>query len=504
MAALHTHRFQVEPGGTDPNSGAGNNYCFAWGGFNSQTTLQAGNNDRTIAWSSGNLYTGLKIFALWSWKPVQGRAPGRVLNFHNHPNFGGWEPDNSNGVSAIALDWLADRVWDNGVNGLVLSLQAESTRIDQYSKKWQVYSVAEMDAAIAAGTWLDIVLEIDIGIHPNGRVQCWAGGADTPKFDTGPVSTRWPSQTGFALYDGGMYNSSGLTAYGTHIMESVPARIGRTLAEALQDGVNWPITETHVWGSMLKTNPTVPNYTHTVIASRTTEQFVLPASLGGTPGDPVPDADPPTVDYWFGNQTLGTLAGTTGINGRRGSAFLATEDGDVTDVYMLMEGATGLVGDSSQFKVAIRSMSGSPASGGLPMVKLGESAEVTILGNDVDAWKQFHFTPAVRVNAGNWYHLDNHAGGAVAVGAIVWWTAPTGGWFFYHAGDVYADGSDETFGTITDSDNRLLCMFAAYDLIPPEPPPPESTNRIVGGTRAGGSKVESLPGRVAGRGGGGI
>lgn len=278
---LQTDRVSVATGGCDFNSNSGNNnysYCYQY--YNSSTTENYGGgvHGRTIAWSSGHLYTGLKAWVLYSFRPVAGRLPGRILNFHCHPNFGGYEPDNSSGVSPIALDWFGDQVFGLGNSGLVLWGQAEGARTGNYNNaKWTIMSVAEMDAAIANGTRIDLVLEVDIGVTPTpAGVRVYAQGENTPRVDQ-RIRTQWPSQTGYSLWQG-IYNSNGIST--THTIDQAPCRIGRTVAEALADGVTYPITQTGVDGSTLKgSSGATPVYTVTSTTPFDAASFNLPSSL---------------------------------------------------------------------------------------------------------------------------------------------------------------------------------------------------------------------------------
>jgi len=254
--SLHRHRLTVQPGGTDPDSGAGNNYCFCWGKFRSATTRYVNDgHPRTIAWGSGELYSARNLVVLWRLLPELGTSPGRMLNFHTHPNYGGWTPDNSTGVSPIALDWFGSSVYD-GVSGLLLSAQSEGARIGWgYRYHWQLLTVAELAALASSGVAADIRLDITIGAGTAGRVVGYVNG--TQKFDTGGIQTQWPSQTAYSLWEG-IYNSNGVPT--TQRMVLTSAQVGRTLVEAQADVP----TEAAVIGSVLKSNGQ-PGWTHTVL-----------------------------------------------------------------------------------------------------------------------------------------------------------------------------------------------------------------------------------------------
>lgn len=279
---LHTHRLEVDANSYDPSSGTAstNNYQFVWGKFQSPST--EGSAEREIVWAPGHKYEGRKAYVVWSFKPVQGRKPGRMLNFHTHPQWGGWTPDNSSGVSSIALDWFGDTIYEGNPAGLSITLENHVTGKGHYT----LVPVSVLDDAMANGKWIDIVLEIGLNTSSNGGyIKGWVNGNDTPAVNVSNIGTVWPSQTGVYLWEG-MYNSSG--AGETNRAEFVPARVGRTLDEALNDNP----TEFTIDGSYSKSN-NQPSFRHISTGTRSTGLFMLPPSLGAATSSPVPTLSPP-------------------------------------------------------------------------------------------------------------------------------------------------------------------------------------------------------------------
>ena len=267
---MKTHQLTVYPGGCDLDSNSGNNYyCFIYPKCQGVTTEQYQTILRTIAWSSGRMYAGRVLWVVYSVKPIAGAYPGNLLNFHNHPNFGGWEPDNSTGVSPIRLAWFN--------SGLQLFLNAEGARSGNYNPR-QVLTNSEMLAFRNSGTWLDLVMKIDIYDYPNGRIKVWVQGENTPRLDTGGVRTYWPSQTAYTLWNG-IYMPDGTCVPETTTIQEVIPRLGRTLQEAQENGVLNTITEVAEHGSVYRSNHSVDAYVHSEIASRDASTFLIGSGL---------------------------------------------------------------------------------------------------------------------------------------------------------------------------------------------------------------------------------
>lgn len=278
---LHTHRLLCNPGGTDTSDNDGNHRDFVYAYFQRHYTLDF-SGIGSIVWAPGHLYEGRDMWFLWSFKPVSGAFPGRMLNFHNHPAYGGWIPAGGGDDSSFAIDWdgATQRVGSEGdgtstpIDGLLLCM--EHNGAIRGFKKAKLYSHSQMLAFAAAGTWLDFVAQVRI--HDSaGFVKVWAQGNDTPIVNINPAGTCWANQTGFLMYEG-MYRPNWFPSQQVH--EFVPMRVGRTLPEALADGTTYPIVETNVEGSYTSYGGS-PNFTHTVLTSRDASQFRLPVSLGG-------------------------------------------------------------------------------------------------------------------------------------------------------------------------------------------------------------------------------
>lgn len=281
---IHTHRLLVNPGGTDSSDNDGNHRDFVYAWFRRQFAYDHGGID-SIVWAPGHLYESRELWFLWSYKFIQGTFNGRLLNFHNHPAFGGWVPSGGGPDSAMAIDYNGPQQFTgyegNGtstpVDGLLMHL--EHNGAVRGFKNVQIFSHAQMQGFAAAGTWLDIVGHIHI--HDSaGSVTIWAQGNSTPVVDVNPAGTIWANQTGYLMYEG-MYGG-GIWLPNQQVAEFQPMRFGRTLAEAISVGTTYPVVETAIAGSTVGYNGP-PNYTHTVLSPpRDASAFRLPVVLGGS------------------------------------------------------------------------------------------------------------------------------------------------------------------------------------------------------------------------------
>lgn len=259
------YHLEVAPGSYDPASGV-NNYEYVWAKFQSSTT--EGNDDREIIWSPGHKYAGHKLWVLWSWKPVAGENPGRVLNFHTDPHQGGWEPDNSHGVSSLALDWGAGQPGHDEEPGLVVTLENQGPG----KKHYTILPDSAVIDAMRNNRWIDITMEIDLGTGSAGGVRIWVNGRSTPVVNA-RVGTIWPSQTGFYLWEG-IYTSS--LRNEAEAGDYLPARVGTTFQEAVNDT---NISLVGIQGSLYKSN-NKDAYTGAQTGTRSLSDFQLPVSLG--------------------------------------------------------------------------------------------------------------------------------------------------------------------------------------------------------------------------------
>lgn len=280
---IHTHRLLVNPGGTDTSDNDGNHrdFCYAW--FRRQFAYDHGGID-SIVWAGGHLYEGRELWFLWSMRPGTGIYPGRMLNFHNHPAFGGWVPSGGGPDSAFCIDWNGTQQFTgyegNGTSTPVdgMFLHMEHNGAVRGFKKKGLYSNSQMQAFAASQTWLDFVAHVHIH-ESTGSVTVWAQGNSTPIIDVNPAGIIWPNQTGFLMYEGMYGGSQWLPGQQSHSFQ--PMRFGRTLAEALAVGTTYPIIETAIAGSSSSYGGS-PMYTHSVLTPRDASEFRLPVVLGGS------------------------------------------------------------------------------------------------------------------------------------------------------------------------------------------------------------------------------
>jgi hypothetical protein len=273
---------EVDPNGRDPTAPLSDRKCFAWASFRSKTTHVEGNNSRSIVWAPGHLYEkARRIYVSWWWQPVRGSLPGRLLNLHTHPKFGGWtQPENPNGVSPIALDYFGPRVYD-GADGLMLVLEPHAKGGRPYH--FQLASFAEVQAAQANRRPFSIALEIDIADEFIGKARGFVNGREA--FSLSGLRTVFPGQTGVALWEGS-YNSTGVPDMQAN--EYAPARIGRSSDECLADGTDWPIEEDSTWGSVSRSNG-LPAHRHIALGTIDTSTIIVPEAWGSDPPPPPPE-----------------------------------------------------------------------------------------------------------------------------------------------------------------------------------------------------------------------
>lgn len=461
MALLHAHRLEVDPGTFDDSDGPNpnnNNYSFCYPQWVSAGQILIRGNPGTVQWADGQYASSGEIWYAPTFKIGAGNtSPGRLINFHNHGDsaYGGWlDAAPVNGVSAVALDWKNGSSYSTifgTVNGLLLTVESESS-----SHKWVIYTDAEMLAKQAAGDTIDLVFRIIIG-RP-GRIYIWKDGLDTP-IDTGPVNTHWAGQSAYLMYGPGIYNSSGVSS--TARVESTYARTGPTLAAMLADTNP---TEAAVNGSVLKSNPSVPGFRHVSIGTWDTASFRIPAALGGAGtggggggGTPAPDSDIlPTVNRWFGNQTVGAVQAGLSADRRRGGAYKPSEPLLLDTLYASLGGA-GLATEVEQIKGQVWLMDADPAQGGVPTTLLRETNQIQVTGTEPRSWRTLTLTSPLAVDSTKWYLLALHTGGTQAAYIA---SASAGGWFFSKV-DTYTGGSDSTWGVSDGVDNRALAIFAA-------------------------------------------
>ena len=288
---LHHHRIEVQPGGRDPTStNPDNRYCFGWAAFASRTRTVHKGNPSMIAWRPGDLYEHKRLFIRWRWYPGQGQVPGVMLNPHNpgDPAYGGWEPENSSGVSAWAIEYFGSTVRPNGASGLILRLQCQPSA----NRHFTLALPPEVEAVRLAGGHFDIALALDITDGFDGDFDAAVNGIWRQRLSN--VKTCWKGQLAYWPYEGS-YNSTGVPELQTNGF--IPAGYGRTPAEALADGADWPIEEKALWGAVQRSNPSLPAWKHVPLPDMNPATFQAPPEWGGTP--PPPPPPPPVGDFFW-------------------------------------------------------------------------------------------------------------------------------------------------------------------------------------------------------------
>lgn len=498
MTALRTVEITMDTPSKDP--GYANIYQFCYPKYSSPKTEQYQSVLRTVAWATGRLYEGRKMWVLYSWTPLSGLLQGRLLNFHCHPNFGGYEPDNSTGVSPIAIDLFGSSNYASAaqgtINGMLLIGDAEGGRTGVYNKRWQIFSYAEMQAALTNGTRLDLVLEVDIG-YTNGRVKVWRQGVDTPIVDTGLIATHWPSQQAYAVWDG-MYNSNGNAGF--QKARVTAPRIGRTLAEALLD---IPATEVALDGGVDPNNNSILRHSRTVVTSLDDSAFLMPASLGGggVPGGPDPSILPDTVHGWGFRSPSGATSVAYGYNNKRAALFTAPDTRDITAIWVY-QGAGGSSGTVNRRFFISATDGNSPIN---PAATLVTATPVALNAGDAMSWRRIPLPAPFRWGAGEQkfvgFQTDSGTGDAVVNG----YNTSAAGDRHAFAADTYSDGLASPFGTPADVIEARSLFFMEGEVVSPSDPNPGPIYRLSSLARTAGVRTIAPSGHFGGdQPGGGI
>lgn len=282
MPGLHLHRMEYAPNGRDPSAGADDRKCFAWATFNSRTTLDDPSSDRSIVWAPGHLYAEARHVCMsFYWKPEKGDKPGRLFNGHTHPRYGGWtQPENPDGVSPFAIDYFGGQVYPDGASGLVYVCQAHARSGKPYH--YTIFTPAEVERARQEGRALSFTVEWDIRDTYSGNVQISANGRYVHNL-TG-IRTVFPGMTGIGYWEG-EYNSSGVSEHQSNVYG--PTRIGRSRAECLADGTEWPIVEAALWGQVDR-DTGAETWKHTPLGELPTSAYIVPSDWGGVVPEPPP------------------------------------------------------------------------------------------------------------------------------------------------------------------------------------------------------------------------
>jgi hypothetical protein len=249
----------------------------SWVNTDSPTSEHSGTGSseywREIIWDPGHHYANHQTTVLWSVWPGSGEV-GRLLNFHNDPQLrGGWYWGGD--VSPLALHYTGSSQIDNKggqpYEGLYCVAQPTGDSPEKLQRQyhWTLIPIADWQVAAAAGSRFDIVMQIRWGNvndpgWPLGALKVWVtrGNEDpsnVPVLDVSGINTYWfleynegagfvkppaDGQAGVTLWVGAYNSDSSGTpnaAPAAYVTSTVP-RIGVDLAEALADGVDWPIT----------------------------------------------------------------------------------------------------------------------------------------------------------------------------------------------------------------------------------------------------------------------
>lgn len=269
MPTLTPYRTHIFPHNYD--AAPADRHSFSWVNFDSQTTEIYPGNDtpdkhRGIWWDTGHLYAGARTtWCIHTFRPVLNYAY-RHVNFHNTPALpGGWNW--GGGVSPLALDHQGAAIDDKAgtpYEGLILVLEPTGSTIEGlpgHQYHWTLVNLPRLAQAQAAGEWLTITLKIvwgNINLPIAGAVTAWLNDVDAPILNISGVNTIFVNdyrpessndpfgpnpgggQRGITTWEGA-YNADSTNQSGESRIDFLPLRIGRTPAEALNDGVNWPI-----------------------------------------------------------------------------------------------------------------------------------------------------------------------------------------------------------------------------------------------------------------------
>ena len=480
MALLHVCRGTIQP---DSETDPGNTHSNIWSYQSSQTTkvVSSPYHARTIAWGAGELYEGRDLWVLYSFRPISSRDPYVMLNIHNHPSYGGWldEPHRATGVSAWFISWRPSR-------GLCLESNAHNWTANQ------ILTNAQMETAEANGDWIDLVIYCNIQTTTTGALKVWLNGAETPVLDLQNYRTAWElnnglgPQTAYSMWSG-MYNDQSQNMTQNETMEWVTPRVGRTFDEALQDGVDWAITEEGLTGSYVTADPSI-HYLHESF-TRDSSLFLYPASLGtDPPPDPPLTTLPETVHGWGDRTASGAVEGACGFNSKRASLYTAPDTRDITSIwsYQRCSGTSGTV--NQRFFIST-SDGGSPAN---PTTTLVTCSPVAATAPEVPAWVEIPLPAPFRWEAGQSYFAGFQTDSGSGDATVEIHTVTADGERFVFASDTYADGLASPFGTPGDSSSRRIILFFEGELVSPsDPDPPAEIYRLTALSRSGTRDVAS-------------
>jgi hypothetical protein len=278
-------------------------YRAVWLKHSSANATQAPRNDGRQILAPWSVWPGRKSRVWWfalehfvetSWNPAGQGSWGRgPINLHNSPQDEesiGWS---WGGVpSAEAYDYI---------NGQFQIAIESSSFPSQTMPLFPSYT---------KGVWHSHLCCLELGrvditnyngfpIQP-GRVRVWSDGNDTPK-DSGPTNTVFyltNPANGHRVLQGvmtewlGHYTKNSTSSLG---LRATAPRLGITLGECMTDT---PVLVNSAVSDILDPNGVGPDLgpsTYSVLSSRSSSDFLLPPSLGGST---VPDPVVPKIGEW--------------------------------------------------------------------------------------------------------------------------------------------------------------------------------------------------------------
>lgn len=426
----------------------------------------------TLRWESSPSPAGIyaatkKVYIRKRLRLVQG-SPGRIFNFHSHPQDapGGYDGQvlidgaTTSGVSAIALDYKAGYTETNtnggaaGVDGIRLNLRSQARGSNAGSpygnrESWSIFRQSECTAAQNASAWITWCMEITFGFAnstPKGAVKIWVNGETTPRVDLVGVNTIYRDQGMFTVWEG-LYDNNAFSSLA--IIDHVPYQCGRTPAECIADTpvlyTSWSATQTGTGG----------NGTGSTTGSVDSDTLFVPEEWGVTGGGGgFEDPAPPT--NFLGKANSGGTAAPAGINGNRGSVFVAPTTGTISALKFRGKG-NGTVGQTVKMKGHVYAV----GSGEVPGALLKAGTEVTRAGDFADEWITLPLASSLAVVQGTKYALHVQTGGD-ATTQIFYDTGPAGA--FHFGSDPYDFGTADP-AVVSDTQAREMSIYSDISVV---------------------------------------
>ena len=453
--AIPTYEVHVKPNYYSSADNPASNYRVVWTKHASPTTypapsnngrmLQTPNSPRADLGPSGWewwLAFEVKIDPSWDASKQGWWGTGAPANLHNTPN----DVGNVNGSGALGWGW------GEGTSSVQTSYVSNNWRVWAFANRPN--DVLLIDDLMTKGDWHSFLVKLTLGRsdgsvsasgHPNGgngRVLVWEDGSDT-EYDSGnintlqraqhPVTGDWYVQTQMLVWEG-FYTANSDAEL---ILSHTAVRVGRTMAECLADSQITKVSD--VVADIYDGSGTNlgPSY-YTVLTSRQSTDFLLPAELGGAPANS------------FGKSTVGGTKGSLTANVKRVAKYTADANRDVAEVWAWLRGDGSVA--SQVIKAVIYA-----DSAGEPGALLGTSAEVTFSAETTaGAFVQFTFATPVVVVSGTAYWLGLISGATSAVTEIAWDAAGA----FRSLADTYTGGAADPFGGGATSGAREFSFYA--------------------------------------------